>query len=73
MARSNSSSSSEVHEDITQNIKFEADEAKFSLQPYLFENTIKKGSSSSSDSDSQADEGDSDSSADESHLDNLEW
>ena len=40
------SSSSEVDEDISpNNVKFETDEAKFSLQPYLFEPTIKKGSS----------------------------
>jgi hypothetical protein len=76
MARSSSSSSSEVDEDISpNNVKFETDEAKFSLQPYLFEPTIvnKKGSSSSSDSESQADEEGSNSSADESRLDNLEW
>ena len=46
MARSSTSSSSEVDEDISpNNVKFETDEAKFSLQPYLFEPTIKKGSS----------------------------
>jgi hypothetical protein len=73
MARSSTSSSSEVDEDISPNVKFETDEAKFSLQPYLFEPTIKKGSSSSSDSESQADEEGSNSSADESRLDNLEW
>ena len=73
MARSSTSSSSEVDEDISPNVKFEMDEAKFSLQPYLFEPTIKKGSSSSSDSESQADGEGSNSSADESRLDNLEW
>jgi hypothetical protein len=74
MARSSTSSSSEVDEDISlNNVKFETDEAKFSLQPYLFEATIKKGSSSSSDSESQADEEGSNSLADESRLDNLEW
>jgi hypothetical protein len=73
MARSSTSSSSEVDEDISPNVKFETDEAKFSLQPYLFEPTIKKGSSSSSDSESQTDEEGSNSSADESRLDNLEW
>ena len=73
MARSSTSSSSEEDEDISPNVKFETDEAKFSLQPYLFEPTIKKGSSSSSDSESQADEEGSNSSADESRLDNLEW
>ena len=37
MARSSTSSSSEVDEDISpNNVKFETDEAKFSLQPYLF-------------------------------------
>ena len=46
MARSSTSSSSEVDEDISpNNVKFGTDEAKFSLQPYLFEPTIKKGSS----------------------------
>ena len=47
MARSSTSSSSEVDEDISPNNveKFETDEATFSLQPYLFEPTIKKGSS----------------------------
>ena len=46
MARSSTSSSSEVDEDISpNNVKFETDEAKFSLRPYLFEPTIKKGSS----------------------------
>ena len=45
MARSSTSSSSEVDEDISpNNVKFETDEAKFSLHPYLFEPTIKKGS-----------------------------
>ena len=44
MARSSTSSSFEVDEDISpNNVKFETDEAKFSLQPYLFEPTIKKG------------------------------
>ena len=43
MARSSTSSSSEVDEDISpNNVKFETDEAKFSLQPYLFEPTIKE-------------------------------
>ena len=52
MARSSSSSSSDVDENISpNNVKFETDEAKFSLQPYLFEPTIKKGYSSSSDSE----------------------
>ena len=52
MARSSSSSSSEVDENISPNdVKFETDEAKFSLQPYLFEPTIKKDYSSSSDSE----------------------
>ena len=52
MARSSSSSSSDVDENISPyNVKFETDEAKFSLQPYLFEPTIKKGYSSSSDSE----------------------
>jgi hypothetical protein len=38
MARSSTSNSSEVDEDISpNNVKFETDEAKFSLQPYLFE------------------------------------
>jgi hypothetical protein len=46
MARSSTSSSSEVDEDISpNNVKFETDKAKFSLQSYLFEPTIKKGSS----------------------------
>ena len=46
MARLSTSISSEVDEDISpNNVKFETDEAKFSLQPYLFEPTIKKGSS----------------------------
>ena len=41
MARSITSGSSEVDEDISpNNVKFETDEAKFSLQPYLFEPTI---------------------------------
>lgn len=48
-----------------QNMKFEADEAKFSLQPYLFVSKIKKYSSSSSNSEGKAD---SHSSTDESRL-----
>ncbi len=43
MARSSSSSSSEVDQNISpNNVKFETYEAKFSFQPYLFEPTIKK-------------------------------
>jgi hypothetical protein len=74
MARSSTSSSSEVDEDISpNNVKFETDEAKFSLQPYLFEPTIKKGSRSSSDNESLADEEGSKYLGDASRFDNLEW
>lgn len=78
MSRSSTSSSSEVDEDFTPSeqpdVKIEADEGEYSLEPYLFEPTRKLSSSdeNSSENESENDE-DMDSSTDESRLNDLEW
>ena len=75
MARSSSSSSSEVDEDISaNNVKFETDEAKFSLQPYLFEPIrLRKAPVPAATVKAKQMKRVRTLPADESRLDNLEW
>lgn len=78
MSRSSSSSSSDVDEDFMHcelsDIKIEGDEAKYSLQPYLFEPTRKRSSSDENSNENESgNEEESDSGNDENRLNDLEW